>query len=79
MKRPKTTLFISLPGGAQRKKVAFYLFIFILFCIQLNSTFLWFHARYLQNEKKKKKMALTIFTPKALIKFEETDASNYLL
>lgn len=54
MKRPKTTLFISLPGGAQRKKVAFYLFIFILFCIQLNSTFLWFHARYLQNEKKKK-------------------------
>lgn len=66
-----------MPDGAQRKKVAFYLLIFILFCIQLNSTFLWFHARYL--EKKKTKMALTVFTPKALIKFEEADASNYLL
>ena len=30
-------------------------------------------------KKKRKKMALSIFTPKALIKFEEADASNYLL
>lgn len=67
-----------MPDGAQRKKVAFYLFIFILFWIQLNSVFLWFHARYLQ-KKKKKKMALTVFTPKAFIKCEEADASNYLL
>lgn len=73
-KAANKSLYFCARWGTKKKGC----FLFIYFYIILDST--QFSISLVSCQvftKKKKKMALTVFTPKAFIKCEEADASNY--